>query len=104
MGSDHGLKNIPDLENLAIAKVAASPVCPGNPVGCCEDGAQVVGGVTPLCGQPAVVEIEPSDHGTDVESTIHRVKLVVGTRHLCTVRHNCALNDGSENVPALLKL
>ena len=104
VGPDHSLEDVSDLEDLAVAEVAAGPVCPGDPVGCCEDGAQVVRGVTPLSGQPAVVEVEPPDHGTDVESTVHRVKLVVGTGHLCTIGHDGSLDDGSKNVPALLEL
>ena len=37
-----------------------------------EDAAEVVGRVAPLGGQPGVVEVEPADHGADVEGGLHR--------------------------------
>lgn len=54
---DHGLQNIADLEDLAVAKVSAVLVCTVDPVGGCENGTQVVRGVTPLSSQPAVIEV-----------------------------------------------
>lgn len=101
---DHSLEDVSDLENLAVTKVSASPVCPGNPVGSGKDGTQVVGGVAPLGGQPAVIEVEPTDHGTDVESTVHRIELVVGAGNFGTVGNDGTLDDRAQNVPALLEL
>jgi hypothetical protein len=60
--------------------------------------------VTPLGSEPAVVEVEPSDHGANVESGIDGVKLVVCTGDLGTIGDDCALDDGAEYVPALLEL
>lgn len=39
---DHCLKDISDLEDLAIAEIASSLVCSCDPVGSCEDRPQVV--------------------------------------------------------------
>jgi hypothetical protein len=60
--------------------------------------------VAPLGSQPAVVEVEPSDHGANVEGSIDGVKLVVCTGHLCAVGDDGTLDGGAENVPALLEL
>jgi hypothetical protein len=46
------------------------------PVGGGEDAAQVVRRVAPFGGQPGVVEVEPADHGADVEGRLHRIELV----------------------------
>jgi hypothetical protein len=101
---DHGLKHIPDLKDLAVTELTTSPVGPRDPVCDSEDGTKVVRRVTPLCGQPAVVEVEPPDHGTNVESAQDGVELVVGTRNLGAIGNNSALDDGAEDVPALLEL
>lgn len=59
--------------------------------------------MTPLSGQPAVIEIEPSDHGSNVKGTVDGVELVVCSRDLGAVRNNSALYSGAEDVPALLE-
>ena len=48
----------------------------GEPVGDGEDAAEIVGGVAPLGGEPGVVEVEPADHGADVERGLHGIELV----------------------------
>jgi hypothetical protein len=74
--------------------------------------------MSPLGGEPAVVEIEPSDLGADVERATDGVELVVGTRDLgscwasnagdaagsmrvLTIGHNRSVHDGSEDLGAL---
>lgn len=104
VGPDHGLKHVPGLEDLAVSEVSTSPVGPGDPVCDCENGTKVVGGVTPLSGQPAVVEVEPSDHSTNVEGTLDGVELVVGPRNFCAIGDNSALDHGAQDVSALLEL
>lgn len=104
VGADHSLQDISDLEDLAVAEVAAGLVGSCDPVGGCEDGTQVVGGVTPLGGQPAVVEVQPADHGSDVEGGVHGVELVVCSGNFGTVGDDGTGDDGSEDVPALLEL
>jgi hypothetical protein len=101
---DHGLEYVSDLEDLAIAKIASVLVCAGDPVGGREDSAQVVGGVTPLSSEPAVIKVEPSDHGTNVERSVDRVELVRSTGDLGTVGDDSALDDRSKEVLALLEL
>ena len=51
----------------------------GEMIGDGEDGTQVVGWVTPFCGEEAVVEVEPSDHCSNVERAPDGVELVVSS-------------------------
>ena len=60
------------------------------PVGRGEDAAEVVGRMAPFGREPGVVEIEPADHGADVERGLDRVELELRARHLGAVRHNGA--------------
>lgn len=103
VGLDHGLEDIADLEDLAIAQVTTGTVGAGDPVGDGEDTTQVVGGVTPLSGEPAVVVVQPTDHGTDVEGAIDGVQLVGGTGDAGSVGDDGALNNGAEELGALLE-
>lgn len=57
VGLDHGLENLLDGDDLAVAEVSSSTVGTGDPVSDSENGTQVVRWVTPLSGQPAVVVI-----------------------------------------------
>jgi hypothetical protein len=101
---DHGLKDILDLQDLAITEIAACAVGSRDPVSNGENGTEVVRWVTPLSGQPAVVEVEPSDHGTDVESTTDGVELVVCTWDLSTIFLNGAFDDWTELLYAAVEL
>lgn len=103
VGLDHALQDILDLEDLAIAQVAASTVRPGDPVGHGQNTSQVVGRMTPLSGQPAVIVVQPADHGANVESAIDRVELVGGSRHTSSIRDGGAGNDGAQQFGALLE-
>lgn len=104
VGLDHGLQNIADLQDLAVAQVAARAVGAGDPVSHGQDTTQVVGGVTPLGREPAVVVVEPADHGTNVESAIDGVQLVRSTRNTGTVGDGGTLHHGPEELGALLEL
>lgn len=103
VGADHGLEHVADLEDLAVTKVATGLVRSRNPVGHSEDSSKVIGRVTPLSGQPAVVEVEPSDHGANVEGTVHRVELVVGSNDFGAIGDDGALDDGAQDVFTLLE-
>lgn len=103
VGLDHGLEDILDGEDLAASEVTAGLVGAVNPVSDSKNGTQVVRGVTPLSGQPAVVEVEPSDHSTNVEGTVDGVKDVGGTGDLGTVRDDGTGDDGAEELGALLE-
>lgn len=103
VGLDHSLQNVLDLWNLdAGGWVGLSGT--GNPVGNSENCSQVVGRMTPLSGQPAVIVIQPADDGTNVESTTDRVELVWGTWDLGSVWHNSSLNNWAQDLCALLKV
>ena len=86
---DHGLENIFDGEDLAAGQVATSLVGPVGP-------NRLQQGWRPSCrrggphsgGEPAVVEVEPSDHGTNVEGSIDGVELERSSRNLRAVRHD----------------
>lgn len=104
VGLDHSLQNVADLQDLAVAQVAARTVGAGDPVSHGQNTTEVVGGVTPLSSEPAVVVVEPADHGADIESTIDGVQLVRSTRHTGTVGNSSALNHGAEKLGALLEL
>ena len=103
VGLDHGLKDVLDGEDLATSQVTAGLVGSVHPVGDGEDGAQVVGGVTPLGGQPAVVEVEPADHRTNVEGGVDGVQLEGGSGDLGTVGDDGAGDDGAKQLGALLE-
>lgn len=100
---DHGLENILDDKCLAASEVTTSLVGTVDPVSDSEDSTEVVRGMTPLSSEPAVVEVEPSDHSTNVESGVDGVKLEGSTRDLGTVRDNCAGDNGSEELRTLLE-
>jgi hypothetical protein len=100
---DHGLEDILDNKGLAASEVTTSLVGTVDPVSNGEDSTQVVRGMTPLSSEPAVVEVEPSDHSTNVESCVDGVKLEGSTRDLGTVRDNGARDNGSKELRALLE-
>lgn len=72
VGLDHGLEDILDLgDGKSLGLVGAR-----EPVGDGEDASEVVGGMTPLGGEPAVVVVQPPDCGADVEGSADGVELV----------------------------
>ena len=101
VGLDHGFQNVLDREDLAGADISASPVRPANPVRDGKDGAEVVAGMTPFGGEPAVVEVEPSDHGADVEGAADWIELVGGTGDFGAMRDGGARDDGAEELGAV---
>lgn len=103
VGLDHALEDVTDGELLAVGEVAAGLVGTGDPVGDGEDGAKVVRGVAPLGSEPAVVVVEPADHGTNVEGGIDGIELVGGTGDLGAVGDNGAGDGRSEELGALLE-
>ena len=67
---DHAREDVLDGELLTLT---------GEMVGDGEDGTQVVGRVTPLCGEETVIEVEPSDHRSDVKRAPDGVELIVSS-------------------------
>lgn len=59
--------------------------------------------MAPLGGEPAVVVVEPADHGANVEGSIDGVELVGGTGDLGAVGHHGAGDGGTEELGALLE-
>ena len=101
VGLDHALEDVTDGEGLAAGNVATGLVGAGDPVGNGEDGTEVVRGMAPLSGEPAVVVVEPSDHGTDVEGTIDGVQLEGSSRNAGAAGDNGSGNGGTEKLGAL---
>jgi hypothetical protein len=100
---DHGLENILDNKGLAASEVTTSLVGTVDPVSDSKDSTEVVRGVTPLSSEPAVVEVEPSDHSTNVEGGVDGIKLEGSTRDLGAVGDNGARDNGSKELRALLE-
>ena len=60
--------------------------------------------MTPLGSQPAVVEVKPPDHSSNVEGASHWVENVWGAGHACAIGNDGALDDGSKKTCAGGKL
>ena len=103
VGLDHGLEDILDGEDLATSQVASGLVGAVDSVGDGEHSTEVVRVVTPLSSKPAVVEIEPADHGTNVEGAVDRVEHKGGSGNLGTIGHDGAGDNGSQQLGALLE-
>ena len=67
---DHARENVMDGEFLALT---------GEVISHGEDGTQVIGWVTPFCGEETVIKIEPSDHRSNIERAPDGVELVVSS-------------------------
>ena len=59
--------------------------------------------MTPLSSEPAIIVIEPSDHGTDIESAINRVELEGGAGNFRSVWNHSSFNNWTEQLCAFLK-
>jgi hypothetical protein len=70
------------------------------PIGGSKNGTDVVGRVPPFRRQPAVVEIEPADHGADIEGGLHGIELELRARHPGAIRYDRSRHDGSQELPA----
>lgn len=104
MGLDHSLEDIADLEHLTVGERTTSTVGSRDPVSDGQDTTEVVGRVTPLSSEPAVVVVEPADHGADVEGTVHRVELVGSSRDTGAIGDRGAWNNWAEQLGALSEL
>ena len=93
---DHGRQNILHREWCFAFSAAASAQIIGHR----QDAAQVIRRVTPLCGEPGVIEVEPADHCADIECGSDRFELVGGSRHARTARQGRSRNDRAEQFRA----
>ncbi len=96
VGLDHGGEYIAHGERRA----AFGDRRAREPVGCGEDAAEIVGGMAPLGGEPGVVEVEPADHGADVEGGLHGIELKAGAGNARAVGNDRAGHDGAEQLGA----
>ena len=101
---DHGGQNVFNRQRRLALRHAGA----GNPVGRGQDAAQVVGGMAPFGGQPGVVEIQPADHGADVEGRQDGVELEGCARHLgaigdCGARYHRPQQLGAGRVAQCLE-
>lgn len=103
MGLDHSLEHFVDGWDLSVTQRATGTVGPRDPVGNSEDTTQVVGWMTPFGGQPAVIVVQPPDHGADVESAIDGVELIWGTEDLGAIGDGGAGHNGPKKFCAFLE-
>ncbi len=66
-----------------------------------ENAAEVVGRMSPLGGEPRVVEVEPANHAADVPCRFHRIELELRARHARSVQHRRSADDRAEVLAAL---
>lgn len=100
---DHSLQDLLDCNDLSIAQVSSSTVCTRDPVCDSQNGTQVVRRVAPFCSQPAVIVVQPSDHSTNVESSINRVELERCAGHLGAIWDVGPWDDWAEQFRALFE-
>ncbi len=70
------------------------------PVGRRQNSAEVIRRVAPFGSQPGVVEVQPADHGADVEGGLNGVQLERRARHLGAVGDDRAGHDRSHQLGA----
>ena len=100
---DHSLQDLFHSYDLSISKLPSRTVGAGDPIRNSQDGAQVVRRMAPFSGEPAVVVVEPSNHGPDVEGAIDRVKLERGAGNPGAIGNNGALDHRAQELRALLE-
>jgi len=59
--------------------------------------------MTPLCGKPAVVIVQPTNHSTYIESAIDRIELEWCTKDASTIGNCGAFDDGTEKFGAFFE-
>src|SRR6185437_11045288 len=65
------------------------------PVGNGKDTAQIIRWMPPFGGEPSIVEIEPADHRADIERSLYRIKLELGTGNSSAIGHSRIRNERS---------
>ncbi len=54
--------------------------------------------MAPLGSQPGIVEIQPADHGSNIECRLHWIKLVICAGNPCAIGNYCAGDDGAQQL------
>ena len=74
VGLDHGRQHVAHGQR----RLACGDRGAREPVGVGQNAAEIVGRMAPLGGEPGVVEVEPANHGADIEGGLHGIELKVG--------------------------
>src|ERR1041384_8458618 len=69
--------------------------CSGEIVRKGKNTAEIVGRMPPFGGEPGVVEIQPTNHCADIESSVNRIELPWGARYARAVLQDCTWNHRS---------
>ena len=56
--------------------------------------------MAPFGGEPGVVEVEPANHGADVEGGLHGIELIACAGHARAVGNDRAGHNGAEKLGA----
>ena len=56
--------------------------------------------MAPLGREPGVVEVEPADHGADIECGLHGIELKAGSRNARAIGDDGAGHDGAQQLGA----
>lgn len=59
--------------------------------------------MTPLSGKPAVVVVQPADHGANIEGAVYRVEYVWGTRYPRAIRNSRSFDDRAQELGAFFE-
>ncbi len=97
VGFDHGHQHIGHGER----RLALGDASTGEPVGSGQNAPQIIGGVTPLGGQPGVVVIEPADDCADIPGRLDRIEAELGTGHPGTMGYQCTWDYRAKVLGAL---
>src|SRR5208282_4055119 len=92
MSLDHSVQHVLHHQRLFALCYCLS----GDVIRSSEDSAKIIRGMAPFCGKPGVVEVQPADHSSDIESCLYRVQLKLGARHFCAVRYYSSRNDRAQ--------
>ena len=56
--------------------------------------------MSPLRSEPGVIEIEPADHGADIECGLHRIELKLSAGHLGAIGDYGSRNERAQQLGA----
>lgn len=100
VGLDQTVKNVlHGQRSLAFSNALVGDVFADS-----KNSTQVVRRVTPLSGQPSVIEVQPTDDSANVESTLNRVQDELSSRDVNSVRNDGARDNGTQVLGALGEL
>src|ERR1700736_2315772 len=86
---DHCDEYISDLPRLATIADQTTAFVISNR----QDRPQIIRRMPPFSGKPSVVEIEPSNHRSQIECSPYGIELITGSRHLGAAKHRCSRHN-----------